>query len=97
MNPIDRATVRKVGMLARLRFTDDEEERFAHDLGRILGHVSELDKLPADAPVLAVAPRTPQLRDDVVTNAPRAEEMLRNAPDRLGFLLRVPAVIEGDE
>jgi aspartyl-tRNA(Asn)/glutamyl-tRNA(Gln) amidotransferase subunit C len=90
---IDPNTVRRVASLARLQFTPSEEEQLAADLEKIVGYVRVLEELelPAEAPALIVpAP----LREDRVTNAPRAEDFLRGAPDRQGHHLRVPAVMK---
>ncbi len=42
---MDKETVRKVAMLARLELSEDEMESFTKDLGDILGHLSMLDEV----------------------------------------------------
>lgn len=95
---IDRATVEHVARLARLALSDEERERFAEQLGRILEHAALLDTLPLEGvpPTSHVMPITNVLRDDAVMPSLSREEVLAEAPAHDGGFFRVPRVLEPD-
>ena len=78
--------VAKVARLARLRLTDDELDRFTHQLSDILDHAADIEALELDdvkpmaRPVplsnmlRADEPTTPLDRDAVLASAPSAED-----------------------
>lgn len=76
---MDKETVRKVAMLARLELSEDEIEAFTHDLGEILGHLEMLDEL-RDLEGYAFNPVevADVLRDDVPHQEIAPEELLRD-------------------
>jgi aspartyl-tRNA(Asn)/glutamyl-tRNA(Gln) amidotransferase subunit C len=94
--PIDRATVEHVAHLARLALSDEERERFADQLGRILEYCAKLNELLlADVPPTShVIPMTNVLREDAVKPALSREEVLAQAPAHEGGFFRVPRVLE---
>ncbi len=89
---ISREEVLHVARLARLALTDDEIERLTQELGKILeavGVVSELDLAdvpPTSHPLDLVnvwdedVPRDPLPLEDVLANAPAAEDGLFRVP-----------------
>jgi aspartyl-tRNA(Asn)/glutamyl-tRNA(Gln) amidotransferase subunit C len=93
---IDRNLVLHVAKLACLSLSDAEVERFASELGRIVGYVEQLDALdtrdvtPTDHASVDRAPGRP---DDVVAGLSR-DEAFTQAPevDAEGF--SVPAFVE---
>lgn len=95
--PITPEDVAHVARLARLALADDERQRMASQLGRILQYVEQL----AELDLRGVEPLTHPLadlvnvfrEDEVEPGLPR-EEALANAPDREGPYFRVPAVLE---
>ena len=93
---VDRATVRHVASLARLRLDDDREQEFAAQLGDILTYVDLLERLPGGGGADASTARAP-LRDDVVVPSHRAETLRAGFPDRVEDRIRVPKVLGGDE
>ncbi|MGH2406349.1 MAG: Asp-tRNA(Asn)/Glu-tRNA(Gln) amidotransferase subunit GatC [bacterium] len=95
---IDRAIVEHVARLARLALSDEERERFAEQLGRILEHCALLDAQPIDGvPTTShVIPITNVLRDDAVTPSLSREEILAQAPAHEAGFFRVPRVLEAD-
>lgn len=94
---IDRATVDHVARLARLALSDEERERFAEQIGRILEYCGRLNELPlADVPPTShVIPITNVLRDDAVTPSLDRDEVLTAAPAHDAGFFRVPKVLEG--
>lgn len=96
MSRIDRDTVRHVALLARLELSDEEIERFAHELGDILEYVAKLDELDTtDVPPTSHSlPLANVMRDDVVRPSLPKEEALANAPDSEDGCFKVPQVIQ---
>jgi aspartyl-tRNA(Asn)/glutamyl-tRNA(Gln) amidotransferase subunit C len=78
--------VRKIATLARLRFTPEEEGRFAAQLGQIVGYIDQLQSFAGSADARA-STGLPEGEDVVVPGLPR-EKFLANAPEqRDGFLV----------
>ncbi len=88
--------VAKVARLARLRLTDDELDRFTHQLSDILDHAADMEALdlhevePMARPVplsnvlRADEPGEPLERDQVLAAAPAAEDGQFRVPPVLG-------------
>lgn len=95
---LDRATVEHVARLARLALSDEEIERFAEQLDRILEYCALLDAQPIEGvpPTSHVIPITNVLRDDVVTPSLSREEVLGQAPAHEAGFFRVPRVLEAE-
>jgi aspartyl-tRNA(Asn)/glutamyl-tRNA(Gln) amidotransferase subunit C len=88
-----------LGTLARIRLTDDEIARFGDQITGILGYVSAVNEIVADAGVTKhVGARYNVMRDDVVTNEPGAyaEELLVEMPERHGRYLAVKKILNPD-
>jgi aspartyl-tRNA(Asn)/glutamyl-tRNA(Gln) amidotransferase subunit C len=88
--------IRHVALLARLALTPAEEEELATTLDSILRHMDALNRIDTtdvEPTAHIVAVETPW-REDVVTNAPDTEALLRNAPARDDDLFVVPKIIE---
>ncbi len=92
---ITRADITKLAELALIAVPEAELDMLASEISAILGYVSEVQSLAADQGTPQVPTLRNVLRDDVVTNAPRAytEEILSQAPDRDGEYLRVKKIL----
>jgi len=93
---ITREEVLHVARLARLSLSGEESATMEEQLGKILEHIRQLDRLDTDDVVPtshAVEMGTP-LRDDEVSPFHDKEEILKNAPDREGDFFRVPRILE---
>ncbi len=88
--------VRHVATLARLDLAQDEQERLAGELDRILEYMDKLNELDTDGvePLSHAVDVVNVLRPDRVVNQPRTEDLLRNAPARDDDFLSVPKIIE---
>ena len=99
---VDEATVRHVAKLARIAVSDAEVEKLAPELSNILGWVEQLGEVNVEGveamtsvtPMTAVIPNQLRLRDDVVTEPDRRDEVLANAPAAEHGFFAVPKVIE---
>lgn len=93
---ITRQDVDHVARLARLHLTDAEKERMRAELDAILAYVDKLRALDTQGvePTSHAVPLVNVMRDDEVRRSFALDEMLANAPDRVGDLFRVPRIIE---
>ncbi len=93
---VDEKTVRHIAKLARIAVSDAEVAALAPELSNILGWVEQLGEVNVDgvAPMTAVIPNTLRLREDVVTEGNRRDDILANAPAAEHGFFAVPKVIE---
>jgi len=95
---IDRAQVRHVARLARLALSEDEEERFAAQLGHVLEYVERLQGVDvAGVEPLAFAGDAAAglpLREDTPRPSLPRDKVLAQAPEADGQAFRVPRIIE---
>jgi aspartyl-tRNA(Asn)/glutamyl-tRNA(Gln) amidotransferase subunit C len=93
---IDRDVVEHVARLARLALTEEERERFAGQLARILEYCAKLDAMPIDdvPATLHVLPVTNVLRPDAVTASLRRDDVLAEAPAHDSGYFQVPRVFD---
>jgi aspartyl-tRNA(Asn)/glutamyl-tRNA(Gln) amidotransferase subunit C len=88
--------LRELALLARLRFSPEEESLLATELEAILTYMDKLNELDTDRIKLfqhAITAVT-SFREDRVANRPDPESVLANAPDRDGTFFKVPKIIE---
>ncbi len=88
--------VKRVAELARLRFTEEELNRMAGELEKILAYVRKLEEVDTSdvEPMSHVHDDAGRLREDDVERRINRDEALSNAPDTDGKFFRVPKVIE---
>ncbi|WP_374409058.1 Asp-tRNA(Asn)/Glu-tRNA(Gln) amidotransferase subunit GatC [Pelagerythrobacter sp.] len=98
---VDKAAVAKIASLARIKMNEDELERMAPELSKILGWVEMLGEVDCSGvePMTAVIPNTLRLRDDVIDADPltaggKRDAVLANAPAAEHGFFGVPKVIE---
>ncbi|MBV8692213.1 MAG: Asp-tRNA(Asn)/Glu-tRNA(Gln) amidotransferase subunit GatC [Actinobacteria bacterium] len=92
---LTRETVAHVAKLARLAVTDDELEMFTTQLGAVLDHADDIEKLDtSDVPPTAhPLPLENVLRDDEVEPSLDREEVLAQAPAAEDDRFRVPRIL----
>jgi aspartyl-tRNA(Asn)/glutamyl-tRNA(Gln) amidotransferase subunit C len=90
---IDRDQVLHVAKLARLKVTDDEVDRMAEELSKILEHVETMNELDLEGvePTSHVVDLTNVLREDVPRPGLPREKALDQAPDAADGGFRVPS------
>jgi aspartyl-tRNA(Asn)/glutamyl-tRNA(Gln) amidotransferase subunit C len=93
---VDTNTVRHIARLARIAVSDAEVAALAPELTNILGWIEQLQEVDVSGiePMTAVIPNTLRLREDVVTEGDRRDEILANAPVAEHGFFAVPKVIE---
>jgi aspartyl-tRNA(Asn)/glutamyl-tRNA(Gln) amidotransferase subunit C len=94
---IERDQVLHVARLARLRLTEDEVERMASEMSKILEHVAKMNELDLEGvePTSHVVELQNVLRDDVPRECLSREQALAPAPDVAEGGFRVPSPGQG--
>ena len=82
--------------LAKLTVSDEEKEKLAFDLERILDYIETMNGLDTDniEPMSHVMPISNVFREDLVTNTDNSEEILANAPRSKSGSFAVPKTVE---
>jgi aspartyl-tRNA(Asn)/glutamyl-tRNA(Gln) amidotransferase subunit C len=93
---LDPATVRRIATLARIRMDDAEVTTLVGELNSILGWIEQLNEVDIDGvdPLTGAAHMALKMRDDAVSDGGYSDQILRNAPDRIGDFFAVPKVVE---
>jgi aspartyl-tRNA(Asn)/glutamyl-tRNA(Gln) amidotransferase subunit C len=92
---ITRADVARVAVLARLRISDDELERYTTQLAGMLEHFEDIDALDLDGvePMTQPYPLVNVLRKDVEAPSLDRDEVLAAAPAAEQHRFKVPPII----
>jgi aspartyl-tRNA(Asn)/glutamyl-tRNA(Gln) amidotransferase subunit C len=93
---ITREEVRRIALLARLRFSAEEENLLTEQLGNILQHMAVLERVDTAGvePMAHALDVVNVLRNDQVTNESMTEALLANAPATDANFFVVPKIIE---
>lgn len=96
--PVTLKDVEHIAKLARLEFSEEEKQKFTHQLNDILAYVEQLNKLDTSKvePLSHVIELSNVFRDDAVKPGLTTEEALKNAPAKSEKFFKVPKVI-GDK
>ncbi len=88
-------TIEYVGILAKLKLSEEEKEAAKGDMERMLDYIDILNELDTSGtePMSHIFPVNNVFREDVVTNGDGSEETLANAPVRAGQSFKVPKTI----
>ena len=94
---IDEKITLKIASLAKLELTDQEIKEYSKDLTNILKWMEELKEVDVSnvQPVTSVTKNELYEREDIAyKNTVEQEEILLNAPEKVGEYFTVPKVIE---
>jgi aspartyl-tRNA(Asn)/glutamyl-tRNA(Gln) amidotransferase subunit C len=88
--------VRHIALLARLRLTPEEEQRYTEQLSAILEHAVRLTKVDTShiPPTATVLPLHAPLRPDEPRPSTPHKRILANAPQVKEGMFRVPPVLD---
>jgi aspartyl-tRNA(Asn)/glutamyl-tRNA(Gln) amidotransferase subunit C len=94
--PLDKAAVAHIAALARIRLSQAELEPLADELSQILTWVEQLNEVDTSGvpPMASVAAAGLPMRDDLVTDGNRRDEILGNASRSARGFFVVPKVVE---
>lgn len=93
---LDKATVARIAVLARIEVPESQQERLASELSQIIGWIEQLGEVDTNGvePMRSVMPITTHWREDAVTDGARPDDILRNAPRPHDGYFVVPKVVE---
>ena len=93
---VDNNTVKKIARLARINVDEDRREALAGELNAILSWIEELETVDTDnvEPLASVTGHSLPIRDDVVSDGNRQEQVIANAPETTSGFFVVPKVVE---
>ncbi len=96
---ITESDVRHVALLARLALSDEQVSTLTAELGAVLGHIDELQRLDLEGvqPTAHPLAMTNNTRADVVVPGLTREMALRNAPASDGRAFLIPAITGAGE
>lgn len=92
---VSREDVRHVATLARLDFSEEEEEQMAEEMSQILEYVEKLDELDTSGvqPMSHVLDVTNVFREDEIKSRIDQEQALAPGPETDDDYFRVPKVV----
>ena len=93
---LDKATVARIAVLARIEVPESQLQRLAGELSQIMGWIEQLGEVDTDGvePMRSVMPLPTHWRADQVTNGGRPDAILQNAPSAHDGFFVVPKVVE---
>lgn len=93
---ITSETVQYVAALAKLSVTEEEKQKVALDLDRILDYIETMNELDTEGvePMSHVLPIKNVFREDEVTNGNDRDQLLQNAPKQKDGCFAVPKTVE---
>ncbi|MBN1192856.1 MAG: Asp-tRNA(Asn)/Glu-tRNA(Gln) amidotransferase subunit GatC [Coriobacteriia bacterium] len=96
---ITESDVRHVAMLARLALTEEQVTTLTAELGAVLDHIDELQRLDLAGvqPTAHPLDITNSTRPDAVKPGLSREMALKNAPDTDGSAFLIPTITGGGE
>lgn len=92
---LDLEEIKKIALLARLEVTPEKAKEHAEQLKRVLKHFEQIAQVETTGVEPLITPTEIEVywREDEVIQELSTEEILSNAPDKIGNLFRVPPVI----
>lgn len=92
---MDKETIEKVALLARLRLTPEEVDSLQNDIGKILEYANQLESLDTEnvEPLAHPGDIVNALREDVIRDSVDRQTITSNSPKTDGEFYLVPAVL----
>ncbi|HUK11064.1 MAG TPA: Asp-tRNA(Asn)/Glu-tRNA(Gln) amidotransferase subunit GatC [Stellaceae bacterium] len=93
---LDKDTVARIAILARIKVPAEAREALAKELSGILTWIEQLNEVSTEGvePMASVVEMTLPMREDEVTDGGRRDEILANAPEQAKGFFVVPKVVE---
>ena len=93
---LDKATVARIAVLARIEVPESQQERLAGELSQIMGWVEQLGEVDTEGvePLRSVMPLPAHWRADEISDGNRPDAILQNAPSAHDGYFVVPKVVE---
>lgn len=95
---VTKDEVKHIAKLAKLKFNDEEIDRYTDDLNEILGYVDKLNELDTEnvEPLSHPIEGSNVFREDKTRKSVDTEDALKNAPESTTEYFKVPKVIKTD-
>ena len=95
-NRITDETMEYVGILAKLKLSQEEKEQAKKDMEKILDYIDKLNELDTDGvePMSHAFDLHNVFREDRVENGNQRDQMLSNAPEEKNGSFVVPKTVE---
>jgi aspartyl-tRNA(Asn)/glutamyl-tRNA(Gln) amidotransferase subunit C len=93
---LDKATVAHIATLARIKLPESEQDKLVGELTHIMTWIEQLAEIDTSGvePMTSVAAMSLPMREDVVSDGDRRDEILGNAPAAVHGFFAVPKVVE---
>ena len=93
---VDKDTVRRVALLARLAMDEEHLSSLAGELNQILAWVEQLNEVDVEGvePLTSVVHQRLKMREDEVTDGGYPDDLMSNAPHSDDNFFVVPTVVE---
>jgi aspartyl-tRNA(Asn)/glutamyl-tRNA(Gln) amidotransferase subunit C len=93
---VDKNEILKIASLAKLKFNDDEIEKFTYQFNEILNYINKLNEINTDnvEPLSHPLEINSVMRDDELKISISTNKALMNAPDKDDRFFKVPKVIK---
>lgn len=93
---ITKEEVKKIAALAKLKYSDQELDKFADQFQEIINYFDTLDKVDTKnvKPTYQSGDLHNVFREDVPKTSQQRDALLKNAPAVKDDLIEVPAIIE---
>ena len=93
---IDLDTLKKLGKLSRIPIDKTGSNKLMEDLNKIIGFIEQLNEVRTDSvsPLSSVTGHNLPIREDVVNDGNKYNDVLKNAPEKKSGYFVVPKVIE---
>ncbi|MCT1176137.1 Asp-tRNA(Asn)/Glu-tRNA(Gln) amidotransferase subunit GatC [Pediococcus pentosaceus] len=95
-NNITKKDVEHVATLAKLKFNDEQLEKFTDQIEDIIDLVDTLNEVDTTnvEPTFNVTDQLNRMREDVAVRSNDKEALLANAPETENGFIRVPAILD---
>lgn len=97
MAKLNEESIKTLSKLCRIKCTEEEQAKLLVDMQKIVNYVEQLHEINTEnvKPLNHVLAEVANVeREDVVGATLSREEFLKNAPDKISGLIRVPPVIK---
>jgi len=93
---LNQKEVEHLALLARLGITEEEKEKFTHELSSILDYVAKLNEIDTKniKPTSQVTGLSNVMREDQVKKSGCEKELVEAAPEHQGGCVKTKAILE---
>ena len=93
---INSDEIKKIARLSRIKILKENIGNYTNDINKILAFVEQLSEVETDTvePMTGTMGAYQRLREDVINDGGKPEELIKNAPDETMNFFTVPKVVE---